>query len=860
MATNQFVARNGIISLSDEQITGSLFVSGTIVQITGSLNVLGGITGSLLGTIASASYAVSSSFSQTASYAVVFPYSGSAQITGSLSVTGSLFVTSSGTAAGLRGSGSGVFTVDGTVGRLFQINDSLSGSLFSVNTAAGLPVMEAFSNNTVRMGQYGVKAFFISQSAVGIGKETSLNGILDVSGSATITGSLSVSGSTNITGSLVLNRATAPATNSPILTVTGNVSASSALAQGTIFTPTLTAAANNDTLVGLDINPTYTLGGFTGVNQYAIRAAGNIVPYASSLYSLGVPSFNFAQVHVRQFLSSGANGFEFYPLYTTKSGQWFNTGNLLIQNVGTFTDNLARLQVGGTITASSSIARGATILPSLISAANNDVLVGLDINPNYVGGVGATNTIVGGTLYTTGTYTSVPLTGGTGTGAVATIVVSGGAVTTVTITTAGSGYYLGDVLSASAANIGGTGSGFTLTVNTLSFTGVKPIGLRVEGITIGRGGGYNSTSTVVGNGAGQSNTTGNNNSFFGYNAGQSNTTGYSNTIIGFFAGQNNTTGYNNTSIGYGALKDNATGASNISLGFNAGRYIADGVTSATILNNSIMLGATTKPLADNQTNQIVIGNNTTGLGSNTTIIGNSSTATTALYGNLVLGGNLITGSATGSGYTLNVAAPSTNGALLVSGSTVMTGSLNVSGSITTTGTITAQTLIVQTITSSVEYSSGSNVFGNSLTNTQTFTGSVNITGSFHTIIGSSSFNGNMVITGSITATAGGFDSDLTLKNIVSRDLSLYNIANEVSPIIYTWKDETKGTTPRFGYGAQEIQPLIPEAVYQNGSTLAVDYTQVHTVLIDENTKRIQELEKQVTELKRLINELGSTIK
>lgn len=45
------------------------------------------------------------------------------------------------------------------------------------------------------------------------------------------------------------------------------------------------------------------------------------------------------------------------------------------------------------------------------------------------------------------------------------------------------------------------------------------------------------------------------------------------------------------------------------------------------------------------------------------------------------------------------------------------------------GTLTAQTIVVQTITSSVIYSSGSNVFGNDLSNTQVFTGSVKITGS-----------------------------------------------------------------------------------------------------------------------------------
>jgi hypothetical protein len=54
---------------------------------------------------------------------------------------------------------------------------------------------------------------------------------------------------------------------------------------------------------------------------------------------------------------------------------------------------------------------------------------------------------------------------------------------------------------------------------------------------------------------------------------------------------------------------------------------------------------------------------------------------------------------------------------------------SITGSLVVSSTITAQTLVVQTVTSSILYSSGSNVFGNQLANTQTFTGSVNITGS-----------------------------------------------------------------------------------------------------------------------------------
>lgn len=85
----------------------------------------------------------------------------------------------------------------------------------------------------------------------------------------------------------------------------------------------------------------------------------------------------------------------------------------------------------------------------------------------FGGPILTTSGLVGGSSYTNGTYTTVPLTGGSGTGAEATIVVSGNAVTSVTITTAGNGYAVGDQLSAAASSIGGTGSGFTVDVATV---------------------------------------------------------------------------------------------------------------------------------------------------------------------------------------------------------------------------------------------------------------------------------------------------------------------------------------------------------------------------------------------------------
>jgi len=95
--------------------------------------------------------------------------------------------------------------------------------------------------------------------------------------------------------------------------------------------------------------------------------------------------------------------------------------------------------------------------------------IGSGINQfTFTGPLLTLNTLVGGTSYVNATYTAVPLTGGSGTGAKATIVVSGGAVTSVTITTIGNDYVVGNTLSASNTNLGGSGSGFSIKVATIT--------------------------------------------------------------------------------------------------------------------------------------------------------------------------------------------------------------------------------------------------------------------------------------------------------------------------------------------------------------------------------------------------------
>jgi hypothetical protein len=92
-----------------------------------------------------------------------------------------------------------------------------------------------------------------------------------------------------------------------------------------------------------------------------------------------------------------------------------------------------------------------------------------------------------------------------------------------------------------------------------------------------------------------------------------------------------------------------------------------------------------------------------------------------------------------SGGNVGIGTTTPSASLDVSGFGRFTNGLQVTGSFVATsmtassllvnGTITAQTLVVSTVSSSVVYSSGSNIFGNSLTNVQQFTGSLRVTGS-----------------------------------------------------------------------------------------------------------------------------------
>ena len=93
----------------------------------------------------------------------------------------------------------------------------------------------------------------------------------------------------------------------------------------------------------------------------------------------------------------------------------------------------------------------------------------------------------------------------------------------------------------------------------------------------------------------------------------------------------------------------------------------------------------------------------------------------------------------------------------VSGSATLL-TVSSSGALTTTGTITAQTLVVQTVTSSVNFVTGSTKFGVISSNTHQFTGSMSVSGS------TAYFAGNVGV-GTTSPNIGGYGANSRLLTI-----------------------------------------------------------------------------------------------
>jgi hypothetical protein len=168
-----------------------------------------------------------------------------------------------------------------------------------------------------------------------------------------------------------------------------------------------------------------------------------------------------------------------------------------------------------------------------------------------------------------------------------------------------------------------------------------------------------SNITAIGHSSLRSNLA-NNNTAVGYESAYSNTTGAQITAVGNAALRSNTLGSNNSAFGEGALYFNTLGNNNVSLGaYSLFRNISGsnntsvGDTSLgfTTSNNNVALGYLAGNSNTSGANNIFIGANSTGVSateSNRTWIGNSSTTSTWLAGNVLIN------TTTDAGYKLDV--------------------------------------------------------------------------------------------------------------------------------------------------------------------------------------------------------------
>lgn len=362
---------------------------------------------------------------------------------------------------------------------------------------------------------------------------TTFNSSIDVTGAATFNGSSTFNDPSTFNDTAAFNSTATitSATNSP-LTVnnggTGTPLANSAasffgnvnsfsqvnyqnLNAGTSASTDFVATADNgnDTtnFVNFGINSsTYNLGTFTitGVNEAYLYSQSTSLAIGTATAGAFTKFFQggtLAANEIARFAPTTNN----LLIGTTSDGA--GTSKMRVAGVIESTTGGFKFPNGSTQTAASQPAAptqinlGTTPVQSyfgsfadaLVTTASNISIIPSAKTTNIISALG---TITGGSGYANGTYTNVPLTGGSGTGAVAaTVVVSVGTVTSVTIATNGTGvnYAYGDTLSASNTNLGGTGSGFSIPVGLLSAGGDE---LEMDGIKVSAVCTTNGTITV----------------------------------------------------------------------------------------------------------------------------------------------------------------------------------------------------------------------------------------------------------------------------------------------------------------------------------------------------------------------------
>jgi len=295
LGTSSFSTTSSLSTTSSFSITSSYALNALTASF--ALNASGGGGGS--GTVTGSTNYISKFTSGTSVGNSVIYETGSNIGIGTTVPNSKLNINSSGSLV----SGSVVFSVEGTQGSLFSVDDNLSGSLMSVNDISGLPILEVFSDDRLVVGTYNSNALVVTGSRVGIGTNNPIaklqvNG--NISGSS-FTGSVfgTSSWATNaLTASFASNAGSSLTTGStyPITSSWANNSISSSFST----TSATATSATSATSASYSLSSSYSVNSTTSTSaSFASTASYNLNSISSSFaatssYNLNSISSSYA--------------------------------------------------------------------------------------------------------------------------------------------------------------------------------------------------------------------------------------------------------------------------------------------------------------------------------------------------------------------------------------------------------------------------------------------------------------------------------------------------------------------------------------------------------------------------------------
>ena len=272
----------GFLGTSSFSVTASYALNALTASF--ALNASGGGGGS--GTVTGSLNYISKFTSTTTVGNSVMYETGSNIGIGTINPNAKLNINSSGSLV----SGSVVFSVEGTQGSLFSVDDSLSGSLMSVNDISGLPILEVFSDDRLVVGTYNSNALVVTGSRVGIGTNNPI-AKLQVNGNisaSSFTGSVfgTSSWSTNAISSSFATFAVSATSATSATSANTATSASYATVAGSATSATSATSANSAntaTSASYSLSSSYSVNSTTATSSsFASTSSYNLNSISSS--------------------------------------------------------------------------------------------------------------------------------------------------------------------------------------------------------------------------------------------------------------------------------------------------------------------------------------------------------------------------------------------------------------------------------------------------------------------------------------------------------------------------------------------------------------------------------------------------